>query len=185
MAFDEFGPFGHTYTSNRRWSDRYLPAAKRIIAEHILTEAPDALDMREATDLMMLDASTRRIAVRVRRPGYANRYPYDITIRSGLPSGAETELSKIVNGHGDWMLYGHACADGIGLDRWWLLDLRAFRAALIRRQGICSGERVNHDGTRFRWFDVRSFPAEPQFVLAGSSQAPSENRPHLRKIFDH
>ncbi len=58
--------------------------------------------------------------------------PYQITVRSRLPSGAETELSKIVNGKGDWLFYGHAnaCQTGIGL--WWLIDLRAFRAGLIR-----------------------------------------------------
>ncbi len=43
-----------------------------------------------------------------RRHGYAARYPHQFTIRAKLPTGAETELSKIVNGHGDWMFYGYA-----------------------------------------------------------------------------
>ena len=156
------------YAINRRWSDQYLPQVKQIVAEHLLTEAPDPLDWNEATDLVNMDVNLRHIAVRVRRPGYADRYPFDFTIRSRLPSGSETELSKIVNGHGDWMFYGHA-GDAGGLVRWWLLDLRAFRAALIKRRPLRTGERENPDGTCFRWFDVRSFPTDPAIVVAAST----------------
>lgn len=94
------------YDINRQWSDRFLPQIKHIVGAHLLEAAPDPLDMLQATDLLMLDARDMRIAARVRRPGYASRYPHQITIRSGVPSGAETELSKIVNGKGDWLSIG-------------------------------------------------------------------------------
>lgn len=155
------------YVENRRWSDQYLPEVKRIVADHILTEAPDPLDWHEATDLVNMDVRLKHVAVRVRRPGYADRFPYDFTVRSRLASGGQTELTKIVNGHGDWMFYGHAGEDG-RLSRWWLLDLRAFRSALIRRQPIKTGERENSDGSCFRWFDVRSFPSSPRLVVSAS-----------------
>ncbi|MDF3855726.1 hypothetical protein ACDP63_18970 [Paracoccus sp. P2] len=80
----------------------------------------------------MLDGRDMRIAARVQRHGYAGRYPCDLTIRSRRPSGNPTGLAKIVNGEGDWLFYGHANASGTGFDLWWLLDLRAFRAGLIR-----------------------------------------------------
>ena len=160
------------YDANRAWSDRFLPNIKETVGRHLLETAPDIQDWHAATDLMMLDARDLRIAARVRRHGYAHRYPHDFTLRSGLPSGADTELQKVVNGHGDWMFYGHSNATGTGFDAWWLLDLRAFRAALIRHRHngypIRYGERVNHDGTRFKWFDLRSFPAEPRLVVASS-----------------
>lgn len=157
------------YAANRTWSDRYLPEVKRLVGSHLLQAAPEEQDTREATDLMMLDAKDKRIAVRVRRPGYAQRYPHEFTIRAKIPSGGETELAKIVNGKGDWLFYGHAAECGVGLDSWWLIDLKAFRAALIRRMGhpIRHGERRNPDGSSFRWFDIRSFPAEPPLVVAG------------------
>ena len=121
---------------------------------------------------MMLDARDLRIAARVRRHGYANRFPNQFTIRSKLPSGNKTELAKIVNGHGDWMFYGHADASGTGLEAWYLIDLRAFRAALIRRSqfghGLRYGVKQNPDGTCFTWFDIESFPAEPPLVVARS-----------------
>lgn len=160
------------YAANRRWSDRFLPEIKRIVGARLLQEAPDALDMLEATDLVIFDAKDTRIAARVRRPGYAERYPYQFTIRAEVASGAETELSKIVNGKGDWMFYGHADLSETHLSSWWLIDLKAFRAGLIRQTAngypIRSGDKRNADGTAFKWFDIRSFPPEPRLVVAAS-----------------
>ncbi len=158
------------YNANRHWSDQILHEIKSIVGGHILQAAPDPLDHFQATDLLMLDAKDMRIAARVRRHGYASRYPHQFTIRANLPTGAETELSKIVNGHGDWMFYGHAGPDGQSINAWWLIDLRAFRAALIRHRTagafLHMGDKRNADGTCFKWFDIRSFPKEPPLVVA-------------------
>ena len=160
------------YTTNRNWSDRFLPEIKQLVGGHLLETSPDSFDHMEATDLMMLDARDMRVAARVRRPGYSERYPYQFTIRSAVASGRQTELSKIVNGNGDWMFYGHSNAAQTGLDAWWLIDLRAFRAGLIRNRlnerQIVMGDQKNSDGTRFKWFDVRSFPSEPPLLVASS-----------------
>lgn len=160
------------YSANRHWSDQFLPEIKSIIGSHILQAAPALLDHFQATDLLMLDAKDMRIAARVRRYGYAARYPHQFTIRAKLPTGAETELSKIVNGYGDWMFYGHADPDGQAIVSWWLIDLRAFRAALIRHRtagaNLYMGDKRNPDGTCFKWFDIRSFPKEPPLVVAQS-----------------
>ncbi|KAA9010156.1 hypothetical protein [Histidinibacterium aquaticum] len=160
------------YAFNRSWSDRFIPEIRRIVGAHLLDVAADPFDMHQATDLMVLDGRDLRIAARVRRPGYADRYPFQFTIRSQVPSGAETELAKIVNGAGDWLFYGHSDASERHIERWWLIDLRAFRAALIRQSAnglrIASGDKSNPDGTRFKWFDIRSFPQEPPLVLAHS-----------------
>lgn len=161
------------YDLNRHWSDQFIPDIKRLIGSHLLNVAPNSLDRLHATDLLMLDARDMRIAARVRRPGYALRYPHQFTIRSHVPSGAETELSKIVNGYGDWMFYGHSNGAQTALEAWWLIDLRAFRAALIRHanggQRLVMGDQANGDGTWFKWFDIRSFPEVPPLVLASSS----------------
>ena len=159
-----------TYDRNRAWSDRFLPHVKEIIGPHLLEVTPDQIDQQQAADLMVLTARDLRIAVRVRRPGFAERYPYQFTIRAKLDSGAKTELSKIVDGWGDWMLYGHSDASEQRLSAWWLLDLHAFRAALIRHSTnglkISCGNKPNGDGTHFKWFDVRSFPESPPLVIA-------------------
>ena len=100
-------------------------------------------------------------------------YPFQFTIRSRLPSGAETELSKIVHGKGDWMFYGHASSAQSHVENWWLIDLSAFRAGLIRQASngwpIPCGDQMNPDGTWFKWFDIRSFPKEPRLVVACST----------------
>ncbi|WP_306114209.1 MULTISPECIES: hypothetical protein [unclassified Roseovarius] len=159
------------YSINRNWSDQFLPQIKRIVGSHLLETSPDPLDWHQATDLLMLDARDMRIAARVRRPGYATQYPHQFTIRSRVASGAETELSKIVNGKGDWLFYGHANAAQTAIESWYLIDLRAFRAGLIRQgsDGLVWGNKTNADGTRFTWFDIRSFPEEPRLVVARSS----------------
>jgi hypothetical protein len=158
------------YDSNRAWSDRFLPHVKEIIGPHLLEVTPDHIDQQQAADLMVLTARDLRIAVRVRRPGYAEKYPYQFTIRAKLDSGAKTELSKIVDGWGDWMLYGHSDLCQRRLSAWFLIDLHAFRAGLIRQATnkfkIESGDKPNGDGTHFKWFDVRSFPDWPPLLIA-------------------
>lgn len=164
-----------TYASDRAWSDRFIPEIKSIIGPRLLVETPDAIDREQAADLMVFTVRGVTIAARLRRPGYLDKYRYEFTIRARRDSGAVTELSKIVDGWGDWMFYGHVDDTESRLAWWWLLDLHSFRAALIRRnttgKGLRYGEKPNGDGTYFRWFDVRTFPAEPPLVIASSHPA--------------
>jgi hypothetical protein len=157
---------------DRTYGDRFLPEIKKLITPHLLVPTPDLIDQKEAADLMVLHGIDKRIAVRVRRPGYADQYPHQFTIRCQRDTGTETELSKIINGWGDWLFYGHATEDEKAVKPWWLIDLRAFRAALIReaRNGMTlkSGDMPNGDGTYFKWFDIRSFPPHPPLVIASS-----------------
>lgn len=155
------------YEKNRLWSDRFIPQIKTIVGPLLLEPANFIRDATEATDLIVLTARDMRIAARVRRPGYADRYPFEFTIRAKLDSGSETELSKIVNGWGDWLFYGHACQQEKNIERWMVVNLHALRAGLIRsRKNIRFGNKDNGDGSHFKWFDVRSFPPEPPILVA-------------------
>lgn len=160
------------YSSDRSWSDRFIPEIKRIVGPLLMDATPDEIDQTQAADLMVFTARDMRIAARVRRPGFADRYLYEFTIRARRDSGAETELSKIVNGWGDWLFYGHSDQAETGFALWWLIDLHAFRAGLIRQTTngfpIRCGDKPNGDGTFFKWFDVRSFPPAPPLVIASS-----------------
>jgi hypothetical protein len=159
------------YETDRAWGDRFLYDVGRIVGRNLLRTAPVDTDRNRATDLVLLTARPLDIAVRVRRAGYADLYPFDVTIRCERASGAKTELEKFVDGFCDWMFYGHADQQETGLSRWFLLDLQVWRGALMReglrcirgKRGIYSGaikSRSNDDGTRFAYFDVRSFPPE-------------------------
>jgi hypothetical protein len=159
------------YSSDRQWSDLMIPQIKQIVGPFLLETSSFDVDAKQATDLIVFTARDMRIAARVRRPGYAERYPYEFTIRCKRDSGAETELSKIVNGWGDWLFYGHADASN-WIARWFLIDLHAFRAALIRcamnGASLKVTEKANGDGTYFKSFDLRSFPERPAILIGAS-----------------
>lgn len=153
------------YETDRAWSDRFIPEIKRIVGPLLMTVTPDEIDCTQAADLMVFTARDLKVAARVRRPGYARMYGHEFTVRLQRKSGVETEFSKIVNGWGDWMFYAHSDDEERGLALWWVLDLNAFRAALIRHSMLTRGPKVqwtdkdNRDGsTTFRSFDIRSFP---------------------------
>jgi hypothetical protein len=57
--------------SDRRRFDNYIPHAKGIVVDHLIHK-DDHLDRTEAADLVM---PRLNIALRVRRPGFADRYP--------------------------------------------------------------------------------------------------------------
>lgn len=165
------------YGNDRAWSDQFIPAIKQVVGPLLLAEAPIDVDRTQATDLIVMNARNVMIAARVRRPGFADRYPNEFTIRHSRANGVQTELNKIQRGFGDWMVYAHA-DNGVGLARWMVIDLAAFRYhfALEGWTGgrtVRWGVRSNHDGaTAFAWFDVTSFPADPP-ILIGQSHSPS------------
>lgn len=68
------------------------------------------------------------------------------------------------------MYNAHSNAPAQGLTRWHIIDLRAFRAGLIRHMQngypLRFGDKLNVDGTGFRWFDIRSFTQELWLVVA-------------------
>lgn len=160
------------YSSDRRWSDRFIPSIKYIVGPYLLVESDFEVDAHQAADLVVMRARDMMIAARVRRPGYADRYPFEFTIRAMRDNGVKTELSKITEGWGDWLFYGHAANDTGAISRWYLVDLHAWRAHMIRnRNCIKRGIKPNGDGTHFAWFDLRSFPSYPPILVASSDQS--------------
>jgi len=157
------------YSTDRRWSDLLIPAIKQVVGPLLLETSSFEVDTKQATDLVVFRGRDQTIASRCRRYGYAEKYPYEFTIRSARDSGATTELEKIVNGFGDWMFYGHASATGVSFDRWMVINLHHFRAALISHSmQIVYQQKSNQDGTHFVSFDVRSFPENPAILMSSS-----------------
>lgn len=158
-------------TLDWRWSDRYLPKVFEIVGPRLLTQASIEVDRNNATDLVLLTARDLKIACRIRRPVSNLAYLSQFTIRGHRRSGAKSEMDKIIDGWADWMFYGFAAAGAApDLAHWYLIDLTAFRAHLIRNLDTLSwGESENSsDGTSFYWFDVNSFPQLPGLLIARS-----------------
>lgn len=176
------------YITDRQWSDRFIPELTHIAAPLLITPAPDIEDILRNTDLIVLGANGRQVACRVRRHRYLIDYPYDITIRSGRASGAETELTKIIRGLGQYLVYAFATEDGSQLCAWRIIDLGEFRLWFHRRaieiKGVPGKEQRNGDGaSQFLAFDVRDMPAGvvvSEFGFDGTTQhrrAPSPATP--------
>lgn len=116
-----------SWRENKRRSDRFIPEITTTSAPHVIGEPPTEDDQKHNTDVVVVRTEPVRIACRVRRPEYYERYPHEFTIRSGLRTGVKTELAKITEGWGDYLFYGHADATENRLRAWMLCDLWFFR----------------------------------------------------------
>lgn len=169
---------------DKRWSDKFLRDIKRILGEHLIGEPPQEEDSERNTDLMVLRMDAVRIGCRIRKHQYIARYGGEFTIRAGRPSGAKTELTKIIEGWGDYFFYGFANEDDTGLSGWALADMNVFRIWYNRQlvrlpAGVTPGiSKQNADGSShfasFRWCDM---PA--QFVIATGAPEARDLPPQL------
>ena len=164
-----------SWQTDKKWSDRFVPELKRIAGEHLIGEAPLEEDAQRNTDLVVLKLDAVRIACRVRQNTYLHAYGNEFTVRSSRPAGTKTELTKIIEGWGDYLIYGFASADETQLEAWRLLDLNVFRLWLARHMANHKGElpgvtRQNRDGSSgFHVFDVTTAP--PELVRAQKEAA--------------
>jgi hypothetical protein len=159
------------WRGDKRWSDRFLPEIKRVIGEYLIAEPPVEEDAERNTDLMVLRLDAIRIGCRVRKHSYLSRYGDQFTIRAGRPSGVKTELTKIIEGWGDYFFYGFSDAEERCLAKWILGDMRAFRLYLNRE--LAAGrkpwiEQENRDASsNFRCFYYARIPG---FLVADNDK---------------
>jgi hypothetical protein len=149
---------------DKRWSDRFLPEIKRILGEILLSEPPIEEDQMRCTDLIVLKMDAVRIACRVRKHKYIEKYGDQFTIRASRPSGVETELTKIVSGWGNYMFYGFSNQAEAALCQWIVGDLNRFRLWFNRelyqqrKPGIkCNNGDSSSDFIAFNSCDIPGF----------------------------
>ena len=165
------------YHPDRAYGERFMHLVRPIVGAHLLVPAPFEIDVSEASDLIVLRAELKAIGVRIRRPGYLEKYPNDFTIRSKRDNGIDTELAKIQDGWMDWMFYGHGNPEDCTpeLRKWFLIDMDVWRHEIFRvcgsleaaqKQGLAC-EINNKDGTHFLACDVTKYP--PDLVIGTRS----------------
>jgi len=164
-----------SWIKDKQWSDIFLPEIKRILGEHLISEPPIEEDQERNTDLMVLKLDAVRIGCRVRRHKHLHRYGGEFTIRAGRPSGAKTELTKIVEGWGQYFFYGFSNKKETCLEKWTLIDLNAFRLMLMRYMSANGGKipglpQNNQDDSS----DFLAFQITEQLVFAQSEQKQME-----------
>lgn len=151
------------------FSARFIPEIQLILGRTLLTfEVDETEDLEYGTDLLGTFRHTSnklRIACRVRRAKYL-RYD-DFTVRYDRPSGIKCEYEKIMDGYGDFMVYGFG--DELKLLFWSVLNLEVFRKQIEQGYVSITDKRIklNHDrSSRFAIFRYDEFP--PSFVLRNS-----------------
>ncbi len=154
----------------KRWSDRFLPEMKSRLGQVLICEPPIEEDQSRNTDLIVLKMDYVRIACRIRRFQYLEKFGNQFTIRCGLKSNSQTELDKVVAGWGDLIFYGFCDESETKLAKWFIGDLNVFRSwycgYLRCNQGVEPGEkRDNKDGTSLRSFCVSDLPSN--FIVKG------------------
>jgi hypothetical protein len=162
------------WQENKKWSDQFIPEIKSILGYYLIGPAPEDEDREHNTDLIVLSMRPVRIACRVRRFKYWRSYRDEFTIRCSLPNGYKTELTKIIEGFGDYLFYGFADEDEFTLHAWALAQLNTFRlwhSRQLARSGAMDFpgiQKPNHDGSsEFRAFKWLDFPGD--FVIASKN----------------
>lgn len=150
---------------NLEWERQWTPLVIDAIPSRLLV-APtghDEEDLLFAADLVVIRCGNVKIAQRVRRPEYFDRYRDQFTIR--YPS----EWEKIAAGFCDFMCYcfaNPAWEHVKSLRRWTIVQLAVVRSLYGDRPEICRGPIVNSDDTQFVWFDLRQLMAMNSDVVA-------------------
>ena len=153
------------FEKDKSWSDRFIPEIKQILGNLFISTAPEKDDLERNTDLMVFRSGRVRIAARMRRFEYFERYPDEFTIRYSRASGTKTEIDKIMEGWGDYIFYGFSDKEDESIYAYTVADLNVFRKSFwqsIKRQGEIPGElnKVKQNKCCFRAFKWGDFPKE-------------------------
>jgi len=152
------------WKNDKKWSDQFLPEIKQILGLHLIGEPPFEEDQERNTDLIVLKMEAVRIGCRIRRNNYLAKYGNEFTIRAGRPSGVKTELTKIIEGWGNYFFYGFSDKAEDSLEKWLLGDLNVFRLwfnqQLFRNKGAMPGINKNNtdNSSSFISFEIDKMP---------------------------
>jgi len=158
------------WKADKKASDIYIPEIKTILGLYLIGEPPVEEDQERNTDLMILKMEAVRIGCRVRKESYLEYYSDEFTIRAGRPSGNKTELTKIIEGWGDYFFYGFG--DGFNLIAWTLADLNVFRLWFNRQlyQGKHPWESKDNKDNSSNFLGIKWRWLPKEFVIAAKNE---------------
>ena len=93
------------YERDRSLEDKFARVIKCVLGLQFFGRTEWA-DTREGTDFAIFSSTPVRVAVRLRRQKFYEKYPDDVTIRWSRPSGIDTEADKINKGMVGYLFYG-------------------------------------------------------------------------------
>lgn len=123
----------NTFDEDFKWTMKLITSDVIPIFSEFLEIDPSLIkigdeqeDMKECTDLKVLCIDDTRIAVRIRKHEYFEKFHNEATIRLTRTT-TETEHEKILSGWGDYFFYGFASEDFSKISYWHILSLDAYR----------------------------------------------------------
>jgi hypothetical protein len=151
--------FPSTFEDDFRWQECFRGHFSEIarLASRVDVAAPED-DWERNTDFVLTLRQNRlTFSARARRFQYAERYVNNFSIRLGRATGAKTEMAKMLNGHGDMLIYGFESAPGSDrLCPWLLGNLEILRQYI--RDGGYYEPKPNDDGTTAAYFYLDDMP---------------------------
>jgi hypothetical protein len=155
------------------WSNKFIPNIADKLGRSLITPAPFEDDTKKNTDLIVLKLDAVRIGCRIRRHSYLTEYPNEFTIRTSRPTGARTEMSKIIEGWGNYFFYGFSNENETEIEKWTLADLNVFRlwfnSFIAKHEGRQPGKhKYNDNGYTFRAFKWSDLPES--FIVDSSDK---------------
>ena len=151
------------------WQAKYANQVVRIIAPYLIKVADPEVDKKENGDFQISFPRNGTVGCRLRKPDMA-RYVGEVTFRSRARNGGKTEITKIIDGYGDYFFYGHVNNASV-IWHWYLIDYTKLRALFIRRRELIdhakANQVTNRDGTKFIVFNVEE--QLPEAVIAQST----------------
>lgn len=165
------------YKKIKSSADVFLPEQRKILCGCFNVSvvdveiANDLEDRNHNTDVFVSTGVVKhRISIRVLSSKKIRWGLDQFTIRSRKPSGNKTELAKIFEGWGDYMLSCFGNAETGRIDHWKLLDLDVFRRTFDKRAfdaGLIKEHINTLDGTGFLGLSTKNFPSS--FVISHSN----------------
>jgi hypothetical protein len=154
-----------TYESNRKFADSHTPQIKDILRECAqvvvdISVASEREDFNEVTDYKINVINPKdSVGCRTRGDKYFLEHP-DFTLRSFVPSGERTELSKVKGGFPRWYL---CCWSVNGwIDKWIFVDMDKFRSFRIKYP---DDERIpTRDGSAFDAYSIAKMYGDGSIV---------------------
>ena len=166
-------------------TQKYLDEIMRFLGLTVFKQASFIEDTQQNTDIIMIESNRIRYACRIRRFSYYKNYNFrnEFTIRSKTKYNKKTEIDKVLEGWGDFFIYGFENECCNGLQKITVSDLAVFRKVYNEKMGSYHN---NHDGTGFLSFRWDEFPSE--FIVNKMEVEPVQNiiiKPlHKQPIFN-
>jgi hypothetical protein len=164
---------------DKMFSDKFLIEIKQLLGLHLIIESPIKEDMHHNTDLMVLLMKDIRVCCRIRRHHYYEKYHHQFTIRKSRQSGNDSELTKLIEGWGDYLFYGFSNDKEVSLFHWTLCDLSVFRVwfgrqLYLSQKGEMPGiiKRNIDNSSDFIAFNLIDLP--DKFIIAQSEDSNGE-----------